>query len=186
MTDADQLQQIYVTLLTNQTQSNGWVAGLMDAAMVAINKVELHKPVTWRRCAFCCVIFKGGSVSRAHTHTQCRHVVGRWAELMEVIKVDSLSCCLSKPKSTHRHKHTVNWYNKYSQTGFICLFVFCFQVLSEFCFDSLKTGVMFLAHTTAESLYKIAAAKSLFSIHLKYIYTCFVVHSLFELQAFYL
>lgn len=59
LTDADQLQQTYLTLLTNQTQSINWVANFTDAAMDAINKVELHQTGHVAPLGFivCCVIF---------------------------------------------------------------------------------------------------------------------------------
>lgn len=42
LTDADQLQQTYLTLLTNPTQSSIWMTRVLDSVMEVINKVGLH------------------------------------------------------------------------------------------------------------------------------------------------
>lgn len=42
LADADQLQQTYLTLLTNPTQSSIWISHVLDSVMEVINEVRLH------------------------------------------------------------------------------------------------------------------------------------------------
>lgn len=42
LADADQLQQTYLTLLTNPTQSSIWMTHVLDSVMEVINKVGLR------------------------------------------------------------------------------------------------------------------------------------------------
>lgn len=74
LADAHQLQQIYLTLLTNKTQSLAWLGRLVDGAMDAINMVQLHKLVS---CfVSCCLIFKRCNI----THTQCGQGLFGWQQ----------------------------------------------------------------------------------------------------------
>lgn len=41
LVDADQLQQTYLTLLTNPTQSSIWMTHILESVMDVINKVGL-------------------------------------------------------------------------------------------------------------------------------------------------
>lgn len=84
LADVDQLQQTYLTLLTNQTQSLAWMTRLVDGAMNAINMVQLHKLVLWRGrgpllfFVVRCVISKRGSITHTHTHIQCGQGLLGW------------------------------------------------------------------------------------------------------------
>lgn len=53
LADADQLQQTFVMLLTNQTQSLQWMSRLLDGVMDAINKVrpQVCRGAAAHRCA---------------------------------------------------------------------------------------------------------------------------------------